>query len=161
MIVLGIEESGELTSQEWAGQEAADDSSTKTLVQTRQSPGTKWEEAGGGAWLVAMAGLPRTPAICECSADSESFTHLPKSTFTLSHLSDLKRVFPLQSQAKMLLLSVALLFLCVVSHLWRDNGCHWEEGWAQASHALAHTSRMAFEFWIVIAVGLCLSHSLC
>ena len=56
--------------------------------------------------------------------DSGSFTH-PHVHFTISCLSDFNRAFTLQSQVKMLLDFVALLFLPVAS-LWGDNGHLWE-----------------------------------
>lgn len=55
---------------------------------------------------------------------SGSFTH-PHVHFTLSCLSDCSRASTLQSQVKMLLDFVALLFLPVAS-LWGDGGHLWE-----------------------------------
>lgn len=114
-----------LAEQSWAqhqGQQRHQDAGTP--IRRDVGPG---EEGREGAWgsvpsCVAEDLLSSVNTAWLPMLSSPSQIHLPKSTFGLSCLSDVNRVFILQSQLKMLL-DFAILFLFVASHLWGGTGC--------------------------------------
>lgn len=127
----------------------------------RRDPGPSEERKGLQWWSVLGAGLLRTSYQLWTQHGSRCFSYLPKSTFTLSCMSDLNRVFTLLWHVKMPLDFVAILFP-MVFHLWGDTGRVREASELQApSPHSAHTFRLAFDMWVVITWWLHLSHSLC